>query len=105
MTIADIANHCAETVGDTSSEMVEYAKRAVRIQYSVIYKAHAWQESMRTLDAQPIDPSLGGSIFLPFDAEIVIFLSLSRDGVNYTRLNYRERDWIERTVPGQYSLP
>lgn len=105
MTTADIANFCCETVGDISSEMVEYAKRSIRIKYAVLYDAHAWRESMRYLDAQPIDPALGGIVFLPFDAEEVVYLSLSRDGVNYTRLNYRERDWIERMTPSGYSLP
>jgi hypothetical protein len=105
MTIADIASFTTETVGDISSEMVDYAKRAIRLKYQTLYDAHAWRESMRTLDAQSIDPSMGGSIFLPFDAEEVIFLSLSRDGVNYQRLNYRERDWIERNRAPQWSLP
>jgi hypothetical protein len=85
--------------------MVEYAKRAIRIKYQVLYDAHAWRESMRYLEAQPVDPALGGSIFLPFDAEEVIYLSLSRDARSYQRLEYRERNWIERVVPGQYSLP
>lgn len=105
MVVADIAQFCCESVGDVSSEMMEFAKRAIRLKYSVLYDAHAWRESMRTLDAQPIDPALGGSIFLPFDAEEVIFLSLSRDGRCYERLNYRERDWIERMSPSQFSLP
>ena len=34
--------------------------------------------------------------FCLWDAEEVIFLSLSSDGVNYNRLVYRERDWVER---------
>jgi hypothetical protein len=105
LTLADIAEFTTETVGDVSSEMVAYAKKAVRLKYQTLYDAHAWRESMRTLDAQPIDPGLGGVIFLPYDAEEVIYLSLSRDGVNYVRANYRERDWIERMVPVQYALP
>jgi hypothetical protein len=104
-TLSEIAQFCCETTGDTSSPMLDYAKRAVRLKYATLYDAHAWRESMRTLEAQPIDPSLGGIIFLPFDAEEVIFLSLSRDAVNYSRLIYRERDWIERNRAPLWSLP
>lgn len=105
MTLQEIVQFCCETVGDTSSPILDYAKRAVRLKYATLYDAHAWRESMRTLEAQPIDPALGGIIFLPFDAEEVIFLALSRDSVNYTRLNYRERDWIERNRAPLWSLP
>jgi hypothetical protein len=97
-------------IGDVSSEMLDFAKRAVRIKYATLYRAHAWRESMRIYDVT-LDPDLQGAFFLPYDAEEVIFLKLSRDGVNFTRLNYRERDWIERvgganqfTVPGNIPL-
>ena len=43
-----------------------------------------------------MDPTQNDRIFLPLDAEEVIFLSLSADATNYTRLVYRERDWSER---------
>jgi hypothetical protein len=56
------------------------------------------------LDGYTVDPTMGGRIFLPYDAEEVIFLSLSYDGVNYQRLNYRERDWLER-FGGRPGLP
>ena len=105
MTLAEIAQYCTETVGDISSEMVDYAKRAVRLKYATLYDAHAWRESMRTLDAQVIDPNLNGSIFLPFDAEEIIFLSFSYDGTNYFRLNYRERSWIELHGGGSFATP
>jgi hypothetical protein len=85
--------------------MMDYAKRAIRLKYQTLYDAHAWRESMRTLDALPIDPALGGRIFLPYDAEEIIYLSLSRDGQNYQRLNYRERDWIERFAGITFTLP
>ena len=75
---------------------MDFAKRAVRLKYQTMYDAHAWRESMRLLDGYPLDPDGNGRIFLPLDAEEVIFLSLSTDGVNYSRLAYRERDWIER---------
>jgi hypothetical protein len=105
MTIAQIAQYCTETVGDVSSEALSYAKRAIRLKYLTLYDAHAWRESMRVLEAVPVDPTLKGIIFLPFDAEEVIFMSISRDGLSYRRLIYRERDWIERTVAPTFSLP
>ena len=43
-----------------------------------------------------LDPALNGIFFLPYDAEEMIFCKLSRDSVNYQRLQYRDRDWIER---------
>jgi hypothetical protein len=104
MTVQEIAEFCTETVGDISSEMLDYAKRAIRLKYQTLYDAHAWRESMRTY-AITLDPNLNGALFLPYDAEEVVFLSLSRDGVNFSRLNYRERDWIERFGANQYSLP
>jgi hypothetical protein len=104
MTVQEIADFCTETVGDISSEMMDYAKRSIRLKYQTLYDAHAWRESMRTYDIV-LDPNLNGAFFLPYDAEEVIFLKLSRDGVNFARLNYRERDWIERVGGNQYSLP
>jgi hypothetical protein len=105
MTILEMSQFCCETVGDISSEMVDYAKRSIRLKYQTLYDAHAWRESMRTYDIL-LDPKLKGSLFLPYDAEEVIFLKLSRDGVNFMRLNYRERDWIERVwATTLYSLP
>ena len=104
MTVADIAQFCCETVGDISSEMLDYAKRSIRLKYQTLYDAHNWRESLRTYDIV-LDPNLNGALFLPYDAEEVIFLKLSRDGVNFARLNYRERDWIERVGGNQYSLP
>ena len=96
MTVLELANFACETVGDISPETLDFAKRAVRLKYAVMYDAHAWRESLRLLDGYPLDPDANGHIFLPLDAEEVIFLSLSTDGVNYARLVYRERDWIER---------
>jgi hypothetical protein len=84
---------------------VEFAKTAIRLKYKTLYDAHAWRESMRVFNIT-LDPSLNGVFFLPYDAEEMIFVKLSRDGVNYTRLNYRERDWIERVwATTLYSLP
>lgn len=86
--------------------MLDFAKRAIRLKYESVYDFHVWRESLRVVDDLPLDPNLGGVFFLPYDAQEVIFLSLSYDGTNYARLTYRERDWIERfnansiTVPG-----
>jgi hypothetical protein len=105
MTVQDIADFACQTVGDISSDMLDFAKRAIRLKYATLYDAHAWRESMRTLEALPVDPALKGAIFLPYDAEEVIFLSLSRDAVSYMRLTYRERDWIERVTGPAFTLP
>jgi hypothetical protein len=84
---------------------VEFAKTAIRLKYKTLYDAHAWRESMRIFNIT-LDPTLGGVFFLPYDAEEMIFLKLSSDGTNFTRLNYRERDWIERVwATTLYSLP
>ena len=104
MTIDQISQFTCKTVGDTSSEMMAFAKDAIRIKYQTLYDAHAWRESMRVIDLV-VDPNQNGSIFLPYDCEESIFLSLSRDASNYTRLDYRERDWIERVTGPVFSLP
>ena len=104
MNVNQIAEFCTQTIGDTSDDMVEYAKTAIRLKYQTLYDAHAWRESLRIYDIV-LDPALNGSLFLPYDAEEVVYLKLSRDGVNYVRLQYRERDWIERFASTQYSLP
>lgn len=100
MTLTEISTYCCQTVGDTSPETLDYCKRAIRLKYQTLYDAHLWRESLRMIDAVPLDPTLNGVIFLPFDTEEVIFLSFSYDGISYTRLTYRERDWIERVGGG-----
>ena len=105
MTLLDIATFSAETTGDVSSEALAYAKKAVRLKYATLYDAHNWREAMRLIDGKALDPTLGGILFLPYDAEEVIFLSLSYDGQNYVRLTYRERDWIERFAAPAFTLP
>jgi hypothetical protein len=104
MTVQEISDFTTQTVGDTSSEMEAYAKSAIRLKYKTLYDAHAWRESFR-LYSITLDPALNGVFFLPYDAEEIIFVSLSRDGVNFTRISYRERDWIERIGGSQHSLP
>jgi hypothetical protein len=105
LTIADLASFAAETTGDISSEALDYAKRAIRLKYATLYDSHNWRESMRVLDGMLLDPTLRGVFFLPYDAEEVIFCSMSYDGINYIRLNYRERDWIERFTYPAFNLP
>jgi hypothetical protein len=105
MTLSDIAEFAAETTGDISSEALDYAKRAIRLKYATLYDSHNWRESMRTLDGMLLDPALKGVFFLPYDAEEVIFLSMSYDGISYIRLAYRERDWIERFTYPAFNLP
>jgi hypothetical protein len=105
MTLGDIINFCCETTGDISSEALNYARSAVRLKYSTLYDGHAWREAMRVIDLIPVDPDLNGAIFLPYDAEEVIFLSISYDGTYYSRLTYRERDWLERYGANQVTVP
>lgn len=104
-TVSEICQYACETAGDISSEALDYAKRALRIKYDTLYLAHAWRESLRVIDAVPLDQSLNGVLFLPFDADEIIFLSLSYDGQYYVRLTYRERDWIERFATQIFMLP
>jgi hypothetical protein len=105
MTVSDIASFACETTGDISSEALDYAKRALKLKYATLYDAHNWRESMRVSDPLVLDPTANGAIFLPYDAEEVIFCSLSYDGLNFIRLTYRERDWIERFGGAQITLP
>ena len=95
MTVNDVATFCTQTVGDIGSDAVAFAKTAIRLKYKTLYDAHAWRESMRVFNIT-LDPTLNGVFFLPYDAEEMIFCKLSRDSVNYQRLQYRDRDWIER---------
>ena len=104
MTLNNIVDYCCQTVGDTSSDALAYARAAVRLKYKTLYDAHSWRETRRIYNIT-LDPVLNGAVFLPHDAEEVLYLKLSRDGVNFTRLQYRERDWIERTRGSQFSLP
>ncbi len=105
MTLADIASFACETTGDISSEALAYAKKAIRLKYSTLYDAHNWREAMRLIDGKALDSALNGVLFLPYDAEEVIFLSLSYDARSYVRLTYRERDWIERFAAPAFTLP
>jgi hypothetical protein len=99
-TVLDIVKFSAQTVGDISDEMMDFGKRALRLKYQTIYDAHLWRESMRVI-MSTLDPALGGVFFLPYDTEEVIFFSISNNnGISWTRMNYRERDWTERHANG-----
>lgn len=100
----DIVRFAAETVGDVSDEMIAFGRRAIRLKYQTLYDAHLWRESLRIIHST-LDPASGGAFFLPYDAEEVIFFSISYDGINFIRLNYRERDWMERNGSSMVSLP
>jgi hypothetical protein len=103
-TVAEIADFCTRTVGDVSSDALDFAKSAIRLKYRTLYDAHSWRESQRTI-LLTIDPTLDGAVFLPYDAEEMISFALSRDNQNFFRLVYRERDWIERQASPAFSLP
>jgi len=107
MNLGQLADYCCRTTGDTSSEALQYAKDAARLKYGVLHDAHSWREAQRTVGPILLDPHLNGAVFLPYDAEEIIFLSISYDNHTFMRLDYRERDWLERfgsnmaTIPGQ----
>ena len=51
-----------------------------------------------------LDPLLLGIFFLPDDAEEMISLGLANDGVNFSRLLYRDRNWLGRVGGTRYTL-
>lgn len=104
MTVADIVDFTTHTVGDTSSEMQDFARKAIRLKYATLYDSHAWRESKRHVNLV-LDPNLNGTFFIPLDAEEIVFCGLSRDNLNFQRLTYRERDWLERVSGGNYVAP
>lgn len=103
-TSIDIIKFCASTVGDISDEMIEFGRQALRLKYKTLYDSHLWRESLRVIGSQ-FDPNLGGVFFLPYDAEEVIFFSTSYDGLNFTRLSYRERSWLESHTNAGIAVP
>lgn len=105
MNVAQITQYAAETTGDISSDALDYAKRALRLKYDTLYLAHNWREATRLIDPYILDPSLKGVLFLPYDAEEIVFLSISYDAQTYIRISYRERDWIERFATPAFTLP
>ena len=105
MNVAQIVQYAAETTGDISSDALGYAKRALRLKYDTLYIAHNWREATRVLDGYLLDPNLKGVLFMPYDAEEIVFLSISYDAQTYIRISYRERDWIERFATPAFTLP
>jgi hypothetical protein len=105
MTCLDIISYATEVTGDISSEALDFARRALRLKYGTLYNSHLWREAQRTIDGIQMDPTLNGAVFLPFDADEVISLALSFDGLAYNRLIYHERDWIERFSTPAFNLP
>ena len=103
MTINDIAKFTTQTVGDISPDAVEFAKDAIRLKYKTLYNAHLWRESIRNVNVV-LDPLLNGIFFLPYDAEEMISLGLANDGVNFSRLLYRDRNWLGRVGGTRYTL-
>ena len=103
MTINDIAKFTTQTVGDISPDAVEFAKDAIRLKYKTLYDAHLWRESIRTISVV-LDPLLNGIFFLPYDAEEMISLGLANDGINFSRLLYRDQNWISRAGGTRYTL-
>lgn len=84
--------------------MMNFGRRAIRLKYQTLYDSHLWRESLRVISGI-LDPSLNGIFFLPYDTEEVVFFSVAGDGTNFSRLNYRERDWLERHATSQVSIP
>ena len=84
--------------------MIDFGRQALRLKYKTLYDSHLWRESLRVIYSR-LDPDLGGVFFLPYDCEEVIFFSISYDGSNFIRLNYRERDWMERNGGSMVSIP
>jgi hypothetical protein len=105
VTVAEIATFACQTTGDISSDAYDYAKRAIALKYATLYDSHNWREATRVVDGVIMNPALSGALFLPWDADEIVFLSLSYDSQNYIRLTYRERDWIERFVAPRFNLP
>ena len=104
MTVSEISDFCCRTIGDTSSDMQDFAKLAIRLKYQTLYDGHDWRETHRVINIS-LDPNLNGVFFIPADTEELIWLKLSYDGINYRRIPYRERDWIERATDGNVQTP
>ena len=104
-TVGDLIDFACATTGDISGDALEYARKALKLKYATLYDSHLWRESMRAMEGVALDPALKGAFFLPYDSEEIIYCSMGYDAVNYTRLTYRERDWIERHLYPHYALP
>jgi hypothetical protein len=79
-------------VGDIDQETQDFARKAIRLRYQLLYGAHSWQESIR---AYSISLNATDTFFLPIDAELIVWVTPSIGGLRYPPLVYREADWIE----------
>jgi len=92
MTVADISDYCTKVVGDIDQDTVAFAKQAIRLRYQILYGSHNWQESIQSSNLTLSDTD---TFFLPGDSELVIWVVPFINNVKYSKLAYRERDWIE----------
>jgi hypothetical protein len=93
MTIGEIADLCSKTVGDIDQDTVAFAKQAIRMRYQLLYASHNWQESIAGFQFNLADTD---TFWLPLDAELIIWVVPFINGIKYSKLAYRERDWIEQ---------
>jgi len=82
-------------VGDTDSDTVAFAKQATRLRYALWYGTHCWQESIQDFSLTIADTD---TFWLPIDCELIVWVVPMINGVKYSRLAYRERDWIEQNA-------
>jgi hypothetical protein len=92
MTLAEIADFATQTVGDIDQDTVAFAKIAIRLRYQLWYAAHNWQEAIQSFDLALADTD---RFWLPIDAELILWVVPFISGIKYSKLAYRERDWIE----------
>ena len=95
MTIAEIADLTTKTVGDIDQDTVAFAKQAIRMRYQLLYAAHNWQEAIQGFQINLTDTD---SFWLPVDSELIMWVVPFINGIKYSRLAYRERDWIEQNA-------
>jgi hypothetical protein len=95
MTLSDLADYCTKTVGDIDQDTVAFAKQAARLRYSLWYGAHSWQEAIADFNLTLSDTD---TFWLPVDSELIIWVVPFINGMKYSRLRYRERDWIEQNA-------
>ena len=62
------------------------------MRYALWYGAHAWQESIQDFNLSLTDTD---TFWLPLDSELIVWVVPFINNVKYSRLVYRERDWIE----------
>ena len=92
MTILEIADLTTKIVGDIDSDTVAFAKQAIRMRYQILYGAHLWQESIQDYTFSLADTD---KFWLPVDAELIVWCVPFINNIKYSKLVYRERDWIE----------